>query len=268
MPAELERAAPRARGGERAPPRVGSRGSPCARAKSLAVPVGITASGTPRPPRGSRAPGRPSRRRPPTTIRSGRARGQALEILGVAAAGVDLPPPARRPSPACDGRLGVEAAAGRGLRPGRCASGAPVHSPHSCSAASTTSASPSRTSTRPSRSTSRPTAMALVHRETVDRAGRRGGAARRRREPRRAAAPLGDDTPVGKFLAKKGPGLHHVAYQVADIEATLAALRDAGLRLIDETPRTGIRDSRVAFLHPAVDRRRAHRDRPARGGPH
>ena len=57
--------------------------------------------------------------------------------------------------------------------------------------------------------------------------------------------------PIGKFLAKRGPGLHHVAYQVPDIEATLAALKDAGLRLIDETPRTGIRESRVAFLHPA-----------------
>jgi len=63
-------------------------------------------------------------------------------------------------------------------------------------------------------------------------------------------APLAPDTPVGKFLAKNGPGLHHVAYQVTDIEATLAKLKHAGLRLIDEQPRTGIRGSRVAFLHP------------------
>jgi methylmalonyl-CoA/ethylmalonyl-CoA epimerase len=63
-------------------------------------------------------------------------------------------------------------------------------------------------------------------------------------------APLGADTPVGRFLAKQGPGLHHVAYRVSDIEATLAALRDAGTELIDERPRVGIRDSRVAFLHP------------------
>ncbi len=63
-------------------------------------------------------------------------------------------------------------------------------------------------------------------------------------------APLAPDTPVGKFLAKQGPGLHHVAYQVADIEATLAALAQAGLRMIDEQPRTGIRGSRVAFVHP------------------
>jgi methylmalonyl-CoA/ethylmalonyl-CoA epimerase len=63
-------------------------------------------------------------------------------------------------------------------------------------------------------------------------------------------APLGEDTPVGRFLAKQGPGLHHVAYQVTDIEATLRELRSAGLQLIDEQPRTGIRGSRVAFLHP------------------
>jgi methylmalonyl-CoA/ethylmalonyl-CoA epimerase len=63
-------------------------------------------------------------------------------------------------------------------------------------------------------------------------------------------APLGPDTPVGKFLASKGPGMHHVAYQVADIDATLEALTQAGMRLIDEQPRTGIRGSRVAFMHP------------------
>jgi methylmalonyl-CoA epimerase len=63
-------------------------------------------------------------------------------------------------------------------------------------------------------------------------------------------APLSADTPVGKFLAKKGPGLHHIAYQVVDIEAALAACRRAGLELIDEQPRTGIRGSRVAFMHP------------------
>jgi methylmalonyl-CoA/ethylmalonyl-CoA epimerase len=65
-------------------------------------------------------------------------------------------------------------------------------------------------------------------------------------------APLGADTPVGKFLARQGPGLHHVAYQVADIDATLSALKQAGMRLIDEQPRGGIRGSRVAFLHPSA----------------
>jgi methylmalonyl-CoA/ethylmalonyl-CoA epimerase len=63
-------------------------------------------------------------------------------------------------------------------------------------------------------------------------------------------APLGEETPVGRFLAKNGQGLHHVAYQVTDIDATLAVLREAGLDLIDEQPRVGIRGSRVAFLHP------------------
>ena len=63
-------------------------------------------------------------------------------------------------------------------------------------------------------------------------------------------APLGDDTPVGKFLAKRGPGLHHVAYQVSDIEATLAALKAAGQPLIDKAPRVGIRGALVAFLEP------------------
>jgi len=63
-------------------------------------------------------------------------------------------------------------------------------------------------------------------------------------------SPLGPDTPVGKFLERKGPGLHHVAYRVDDIERTLGQLADAGLELIDAEPRTGIRSSRVAFLHP------------------
>jgi methylmalonyl-CoA/ethylmalonyl-CoA epimerase len=65
-------------------------------------------------------------------------------------------------------------------------------------------------------------------------------------------APLGPETPVGRFLAKKGPGMHHVAYAVEDIEETLAMLRKRGVRLIDDAPRVGIRGSRVAFLHPAA----------------
>jgi methylmalonyl-CoA/ethylmalonyl-CoA epimerase len=65
-------------------------------------------------------------------------------------------------------------------------------------------------------------------------------------------APLGAHTPVGRFLERKGPGLHHVAYQVNDIEATLQALKQAGIALIDEQPRAGIRGSRVAFMHPSA----------------
>ncbi len=62
--------------------------------------------------------------------------------------------------------------------------------------------------------------------------------------------PLGSDTAVGRFLEKSGPGLHHVAYGVDDIDAAMEKVRAAGLRLIDSEPRQGIRDSRVAFLHP------------------
>jgi methylmalonyl-CoA/ethylmalonyl-CoA epimerase len=62
--------------------------------------------------------------------------------------------------------------------------------------------------------------------------------------------PLGPDTPVGKYLDKKGPGLHHVAYAVDDIEGVLDRLKEAGIEMIDSEPRAGIRDSRVAFVHP------------------
>jgi methylmalonyl-CoA epimerase len=65
-------------------------------------------------------------------------------------------------------------------------------------------------------------------------------------------SPLGPETPVGKYLERRGPGLHHVAYAVEDIEAALEQLRAAGLRLIDDTPRVGILNSRVAFLHPGA----------------
>jgi methylmalonyl-CoA/ethylmalonyl-CoA epimerase len=63
-------------------------------------------------------------------------------------------------------------------------------------------------------------------------------------------APLGPATPVGKFLAKRGPGLHHVAYQVSDLDAALAELAGAGLEPIDGSPRIGIGGARVAFLEP------------------
>ena len=62
--------------------------------------------------------------------------------------------------------------------------------------------------------------------------------------------PLGPETAVGKFLERRGEGLHHVAYAVEDIDSTLDELRSAGLELIDDEARTGIRGSRVAFVHP------------------
>lgn len=61
---------------------------------------------------------------------------------------------------------------------------------------------------------------------------------------------LGADTAVGRFLERKGEGLHHLAFAVADIEASLALLRSQGARLVDETPRRGGRGSRIAFVHP------------------
>jgi methylmalonyl-CoA epimerase len=63
-------------------------------------------------------------------------------------------------------------------------------------------------------------------------------------------APLREDSPVGKFLAKRGPGLHHVAYAVADIDKALAGARAAGVELIDSEPRIGMHGTRIAFLHP------------------
>ncbi len=62
--------------------------------------------------------------------------------------------------------------------------------------------------------------------------------------------PLSDDSPVGKFLAKRGEGLHHVAYAVPDIEAALDHLRAEDVELIDDTPRIGGGDRRIAFVHP------------------
>jgi methylmalonyl-CoA epimerase len=63
-------------------------------------------------------------------------------------------------------------------------------------------------------------------------------------------AALGEDTPVGRFLASRGPGMHHVAYEVADIDAALAELAEHGAELIDEEPREGLFGLEVAFVHP------------------
>lgn len=63
--------------------------------------------------------------------------------------------------------------------------------------------------------------------------------------------PTGPDTPVGRFLARRGPGFHHVCFRVDDLAATLARLEENGVRLIDREPRPGARGSRIAFVHPA-----------------
>lgn len=93
--------------------------------------------------------------------------------------------------------------------------------------------------------------LPLVHRETVTEQGVEAALLDVGDGHVELIAPLHPETGVAKFLAKRGPGLHHVAYRVADVEAALEALAGAGTRLIDERPRTGIRGSRVAFLHPA-----------------
>jgi methylmalonyl-CoA epimerase len=93
-------------------------------------------------------------------------------------------------------------------------------------------------------------AMPLVHRETVTEQGVEAVLLDVGDGHVELLSPLGPGTAVGKFLERRGPGLHHVAYRVDDVESTLAALAGAGMRLIDESPRTGIRGSRVAFIHP------------------
>jgi methylmalonyl-CoA epimerase len=92
--------------------------------------------------------------------------------------------------------------------------------------------------------------LQLAHREVVEEQGVEAVLLDVGENHVELLAPLGPDTPVGRFLERQGPGLHHVAYQVSDIDATLASLREAGLALIDEQPRIGIRGSRVAFMHP------------------
>jgi methylmalonyl-CoA/ethylmalonyl-CoA epimerase len=62
--------------------------------------------------------------------------------------------------------------------------------------------------------------------------------------------PTGPDTPVGRFLAKRGPGIHHICYRVPDLDAAIQACRAAGYRLIDEAPRSGAAGRRIAFIHP------------------
>jgi methylmalonyl-CoA/ethylmalonyl-CoA epimerase len=93
--------------------------------------------------------------------------------------------------------------------------------------------------------------MPVVHRETVEDQGVHAALLDVGDGHLELIAPIDAETGVGKFLARRGAGLHHVAYRVVDVEATLAELAAAGVRLIDERPRIGIRGSRVAFVHPA-----------------
>ena len=92
--------------------------------------------------------------------------------------------------------------------------------------------------------------MPLVHRETVEEQGVEAVLLDVGDGHIELLRPLSDDTPVGKFLAKKGSGMHHVAYAVSDIDRAIAELTERGVELIDKEARVGIRGSRVAFLHP------------------
>jgi methylmalonyl-CoA/ethylmalonyl-CoA epimerase len=92
--------------------------------------------------------------------------------------------------------------------------------------------------------------MELAHRETVESQGVEAVLLDVGDGHVELLRPLGEETAVGKFLARKGPGLHHVAYAVEDIDTTLKQVAATGIELIDTEPRAGIRDSRVAFLHP------------------
>lgn len=90
----------------------------------------------------------------------------------------------------------------------------------------------------------------VEHSATVDDQGVRAASLRVGEGRVELLQPLGEDTPVGRFLAKRGPGMHHVAYEVTDLPATLAELAEAGADLIDESPREGLFGLEVAFVHP------------------
>jgi methylmalonyl-CoA/ethylmalonyl-CoA epimerase len=90
----------------------------------------------------------------------------------------------------------------------------------------------------------------LEHRETVDDQGVEAASVRIGSDRVELLAALGDDTPVGRFLAKRGPGMHHVAYEVDDVGAALEELNAEGAELIDASPRRGLFGLEVAFVHP------------------
>jgi methylmalonyl-CoA/ethylmalonyl-CoA epimerase len=90
----------------------------------------------------------------------------------------------------------------------------------------------------------------LEHRETVPDQGVEAAAVRVGDSRLELLASLGEETPVGKFLTKRGPGMHHVAYEVADLPGELARLRSEGAELIDDQPRPGLFGMEVAFVHP------------------
>ena len=90
----------------------------------------------------------------------------------------------------------------------------------------------------------------LVHRSTNEKEGLEAAFLKVGGEELELMSPLRDDSPVGKFLTKRGPGLHHVAYAVLDITEAIAAAKRSGLEVIDEEPRKGIHGGLIAFVHP------------------
>jgi methylmalonyl-CoA/ethylmalonyl-CoA epimerase len=90
----------------------------------------------------------------------------------------------------------------------------------------------------------------LEHRETVADQGVEAASLRIGSDRVELLAALGEDTPVGRFLAKRGPGMHHVAYEVEDVGAALSELEANGAELIDSRPRRGLFGLEVAFVHP------------------
>jgi methylmalonyl-CoA/ethylmalonyl-CoA epimerase len=94
--------------------------------------------------------------------------------------------------------------------------------------------------------------MPLEHRETVAEQGVEAALLGVGDSHVELLAPLADDTPVGRFLASRGPGIHHAAYRCEDVASALELCKQRGLRVIDSEPRRGIRGSLVAFLHPSA----------------
>jgi methylmalonyl-CoA/ethylmalonyl-CoA epimerase len=92
--------------------------------------------------------------------------------------------------------------------------------------------------------------MELVHREVLAEHGIEAALLEVGDEHVELIASLSEDSSVGRFLAERGPGIHHVAYRVADIDAAFADLLARGVEMIDAAPRPGLRDSRIAFIHP------------------
>jgi methylmalonyl-CoA/ethylmalonyl-CoA epimerase len=90
----------------------------------------------------------------------------------------------------------------------------------------------------------------LEHRETVEDQGVEAASLRVGESRVELLASLGEETPVGKFLAKRGPGMHHVAYEVEDLASSLADVAARGAELIDSQPRRGLFGLEVAFVHP------------------